>query len=296
MSILAVTENRNSPSGSTTSDGGPVYTREFTAYCSSVLDGPKTLLQSGAFPSVGQSWVYGAEIDPFVICTSVNVNRQDEHGRWTDGSICYLWDVRCEFKVEQTDPNTPPNQPENPLLRPVIIRGGTNFYTEASQKDKNENPIKNSATELFPPHEIEKPLVEFEFVRNELTSPASFAINYVGKINQSTIWGGAAKTIRCQTITWEKQYENSYEFYVVTYRFAYKRDKWQLILVDNGFNRLDGSTLKPIYLDDNTRPSEPFKLDGNGAKLADNADPVLLDPFEIYETADFSALGLPSSL
>ena len=296
MTILAVNENRDSPSGSATADGGPVYVREFTAYCSSALDGPKTIINSGTFPTVGSSWIYGSEIDPLVICQSVSVNKQDEHGLWTDGTPCWIWDVRCEFRVEQADSTTPPNQPENPLLRPVIIRFGTSFYTEASIKDINDNVIENSAKEAFPPHEIEKPIFEFEFVRNEASSPASFALSYVGKINQSTIWGGAAKTIRCQSITSDKQYENSYEFYQVTYRFAYKRDKWQLILIDNGFNELVSGTLKAIALSDGTRPSEPFKLNGSGAKLADNATPVKLDPFEIYETADFAALGLPSTI
>ncbi|NDD52976.1 hypothetical protein EBZ39_03710 [bacterium] len=296
MTILAVTENRDSPSGSTTFDGGPVYFREFTAYCSSVLDGPKTLLGSGTFPSVGSSWLYGGETDPFVICQSISVSKQEDHGRWTDGTTCYIWDVKCEFRVEQADNTTPPNIPENPLLRPVVVRGGTGFYTEASQKDKDDKPVTNSAKETFPPYEIERPLVEFEFVRNELSSPASFALNYVGKINQTTIWGGAAKTIRCQGITWEKQYENGYEFFQVTYKFAYREEKWQLVLVDNGFNEVVSSKLKPILLDDGSRPTEPQKLNGSGVKLSDTADPVLLPPFNIYKETNFASLGLPTSI
>ena len=143
MTILAVNENRDSPSGSATADGGPVYVRQFTAYCSSVLDGPKTILNSGTFPTVGSSWVYGSEIDPLVICQSASVTKQDDHGIWSDGAQCWIWDVRCEFRIDRQDRSTPPNQPENPLLRPVVISGGTSFYSEASKLDKNENVIKN---------------------------------------------------------------------------------------------------------------------------------------------------------
>lgn len=295
MTVLAVNENRDSPTGTTTFDGGPVYVREFTAYCSSVLDGPKTIIQSGAFPVVGQSWVYGAESEPLAICRTVSVNRQDEHGLWTDGTVCWIWDVRCEFRVEQTESNTPPNEPENPLLRPVKIRGGTQTYTENSIKDKDDKVVANSAKEAFPPHERLAPLAEFSFVRNESTSPAGYSIAYVGRLNASPIWDAAAKTILCTSITWDKQYENSYEFYQTTYSFSYKEDGWKLKLVDNGFNELVAGALKPILLPDNTKPTEPFKLNGSGAKAASNADPVIKE-FDIYKTVNFASLGLPSTL
>lgn len=298
MTILAVNENRDSPSGSNNFEAGPAYIREFTAYCSSIFDGPQTLLTSGTFPVVGQAWVFGSEFNEDAICQTVTVTKQEDHGRWTDGSVCYLWDIRCEFRINQPDSSTPPSLPENPLLRPVIIRGNTSFYSEFSQKDKDGNPIINSAKELFPPHEVEKDLVEFEFVRNEAVSPAGFARFYAGRVNQSPIWGAPERSIRCLGIAWEKQYENGYEFYSCTYRFAFKEDLWQLELVDNGFNELKGSPQKlvPILLDDGTRPTEPFKLNGSGAKLADNAAPVLLPKFNIYKEANFGSLGLPSSI
>lgn len=294
MSIITSmnAEKPESPIGTKTDKGGPAYTRVFDIYCDSVNDGPKTIFDHPTIPKIGDFYLFGSEVDPNIPLESVSANRAEIIN---DGSrLLYRWEVRCEYRISQNS-GQPPNIPENPLLRPVEISGGGISTSRFTNEDVDGKVIKNSAKEPFTdPFEIPHTEFEIEFTRNEASSPANNSLFYQNKVNATPIWGGAAKTWLCTGVPFSIVYEGIYVYYRVQYRFRYNPKKHVLKPVDNGFNELVGGVLKPILLTDGTRPTEPFKLNGSGAKLGDNSNPVFLSDVEIYETASFQGLGLPN--
>lgn len=292
--ITALTaEAVNSPSGTKTATGGPSYTRLFDIYCDSANDGPKTILDHPSTPQVGDLYGFGNEFDALIPLDSISCDREGWGNHETYGKV-YKWILRCDYKYP-SNTGQPPAQIENPLQRPVEVSGVPFITSKFTNKDVNGTVIKNSAKEAFvDPFEIPHTEFEIEFIRNEAISPANTALYYTNKINSQAIWGGDEHTWLCTGITFQLVYEGTYTYYRVTYRFRYNPAKHVLKVIDNGFNQLVGGVLKPILLADGTRPVEPFKLDGSGAKLSDNADPVFLDDIDIYDETPFSALSLPN--
>lgn len=281
-------QRMDSPTGGKNEKGQRIYTQMWDVYCDSSNDGPKTIMDHASIPQIGDPYAFGSEVDPGAILVNVGLSRFSPPSLASGSSVLWRWQLKLDYKVAD-----PAEGDENPLLRPVEIRGGAALFVNQTTKDKDGNVMKNAATEALPPTDIDDAMFEVEFVRNESSSPASFIPSYINHINSFTIWGGDVHTWKCQDIRYEKKTEGIYTYWQVTYRFRYNPDSYVLQRVNEGFNYKDGSTLKPILLSDKTKPSEPFKLTAAGAQASDTADPNYLD-FDVYEEANFSALGLPS--
>jgi hypothetical protein len=100
-------------------------------------------------------------------------------------------------------------------------------------------------------------------------------------------------------ISAENGEENGVAYTRVTYVIRINPRGWDLILANQGFNYLDGSTLvRALKTDENgkQRPSpSPVPLDTDGTLLADDAPRVSLT-FQIYERVDWSGLALPEAM
>lgn len=292
MAVVSVVEKLDSPTMTATSKGDRNYTRTFDVYCSSRQDGPIVVQNAPLLPRLADSYAFGGESDAGSTVVSITPIRA-EYIKGADGAEQCRWEVTVQYKVETVDEG---ETIENPLLRPVEIRGGTSLTTREVSKDKDGTVIKNSAKEPLPPIEITGGMFAVEFVRNEGSSPASSAVQYTNTVNSAAIWGGDIGTWKCESISYEKLQEGLYIYWRTSYKFVYNSDKHYIKLIDNGYNELSSGTLKPILLSDGTKPTEPFKLNGSGAKLSDSADPVLLADIKVYTERAFGSLGLPSSI
>ena len=115
--------------------------------------------------------------------------------------------------------------------------------------------------------EVERPRVTFDFEYIVSTFPQTTIDTYLGKIN-SVIWNGyAVKTILCTAVNVSQQGDD----YQVRISFAYNADTWAF---------LARTSNPPVLL------AHPTDVD------------ALLDlttgtrPFDVYNTVDFTALGL----
>jgi hypothetical protein len=239
---------------------------------------------------IGSGYSYGFDSIPGIRVSKVGITRDET---LKEGSIrIFRWDVRVEYTTPEQ--GSQGQVPENPLDRPVVIRGASAGTEKQTQKDKDDNPIKNTADELYPPISIPTNDEVVEFVRNEASSPANTAKNYRNRVNSSGIWGRDTGEWRCLDIDWEKVFEGEYVFYRVSYKFLYKEGGHKLKLISNGYNQKVSGQLQRITDASNLPLPEPSPLDASGVKTtpANGHEQT----FDMYKTANFAGLGLPSTI
>lgn len=133
------------------------------------------------------------------------------------------------------------------------------------------------------------------FMRN----PAYLTYRFDNCVNDAPHWGFPEGTLLCRNIREERLFNTSVgvHYWNVNLEIAYNPQGWLLRKANAGFYALDAESdeVLPIYGNDGTLISKPQLLNENGTVLEDAsyaAEPCWLD-FRIYETADFSVLGLP---
>lgn len=181
---------------------------------------------------------------------------------------------------------------ENPLLRPAEVSIYTVKQTMVMTRDNAGALIRNSAGAPFdPPAEYEDVRLGIDIVRNQLRFNASLIGAFVGAINSTAWLSFPAKTVRCMDISAKRSFENGFFYWVATYKFEYKSDKWNPVYVlDQGAyaTDIDGNPIR--ILDKYGNPMPKGLLDNNGNQLDFDADPVFI-PFDLYGEADFADLG-----
>ena len=167
-------------------------------------------------------------------------------------------------------------------------------------RDNNNKAILNTAGDYFidpgPTRDAAHLIAKVSV--NCLSIPY-WVITYNNAVNSAgcTIDGlpVAAGLARCSRIDiGAKQYRGNTVFRSLAYEIHIHRDGWELEPLDAGFNYKDSDDKKQkIKLDgDQTEPTQPVPLDGNGGVLAnpspDNAE--FAGPFKIYHELPFAAL------
>ena len=112
--------------------------------------------------------------------------------------------------------------------------------------------------------DVQRPQLQVTFSRTESEIPKDRIDTYLGKVN-STAWSGyAPKTWLCSSIT-ARENQNKFD---VTYRFLYNKETWRLEVI-HGLTQEQADAL-PIDVET-----------GNGYAV-----------YDVYESADFNALGV----
>ena len=114
--------------------------------------------------------------------------------------------------------------------------------------------------------EVEKqlPVVVMKYRRKETQRPFTRAINNVGKTNNTTFEGRAARTVLCTNVTGES--DDGGATYTVDYEFQYVPETWDALV---------------YWIDPETNRPPADLVNGTGYKRV-----------QIYETADFAGLNL----
>jgi len=237
---------------------GPVATRQFLVESDA---GPITITE--ALLAVGV--VYG-----------------DVHPE-TGGSSSLEPIYALEFQAQtENDQNTlfrvtisysrPDSSSQPPAVTPSdsVIQVGSSVTSGKTQLDNSGAQIMVSLTG-YPDQvgdvEIQVPETVILFESKEIGSPLTKSIANTGRVNSSTVGGFAARTLLCLGI--EGVSTDNGINWQVTYRFQYRVDTWDAVVV---------------YIDPETdRPADTIDIAGNdGVTIA-----------QIYPTADFNSLGLP---
>jgi len=293
MSAEAVTLPRDW-SRTNDEEGHIDYTLIWRVNTTNVLDGPDTAHTAAGLPLPGASLNYGNTVN-----TYARYNRKGGAKLVKADGSRKLWDVTTVFSTRPLR-RCSTGSFENPLLEPHKVRGGSVKIPTELIKDKDGDPILNSAEERFrgPTCQdvIVRPTIELEM--NVSWVSLSFLYQYVEAVNDATWWGCAARVIKCTDFTWEQMlWGVCSEYFHVAFSFELKEDTWDLYLLDEGTRVKIPDTDPPEYwkYKDGREENAQVLLDGSGNALDPGDDPVYRH-FRAKQELDFSAVGWPATL
>jgi hypothetical protein len=295
MAILSVDEITGATS-SVNDKGETEYTRLFRVVTSSPLVANLAVRTAAKIPKIGDVYATTTEFDATSLCRRVQPQQDSEAPR--------VWEVRVEYGPPEAESG---QQNPNPLLRSAVVAWG---FTQASRpvwKDKDGKPIQNSAGDWYdPPPEIDDSRPVLTVSRNEPAFNSSIAIAYQDAINSDSFMGFSPGQAKVAGISATSQTENNFFFWSVTYEFHFRRDGWQVSILDAGRNyKTQDGNLAPIpqlgvkedgttFPMKNTAVPEPIPLDGAGLPIrSPNPSNVKYRDFKVYRELPFANLGVP---
>ena len=292
MSILSV--NEVSGARSTENEKGETeYTRTFKVVTSAANIGAIAVRTATGIPRVGDYYLTATEQDTGSLCKRVEPQQEQDNPR--------LWIVRADYGAPSDGDEAQRNP--NPLLRPAVLTWGFNKSSRVVWKDANGKGITNSAGEYFdPPPEMDDSRPTLSITRNEAAFNPGIATDYQDAVNSDSFLGFAPGQVKVAGISGTSQTENNVAFWSVGYEFEFRREGWQLSILDQGRNQRILQWLAPILQRraDNAEPiqgmavSDPVPLNGAGGELINpGPNTVIYRNFEVYKSKAFAPLGLP---
>jgi len=263
------------------------------------LDGPAIIMQAGGLPSVGSTWNFDNDADPWAFCyptMSISPRTSNEPNT--------LWTVEQKFSTKPLN-RCQDDSIDNPLDEPDRISGGFTKLTKEADKDRHGDPIKSSSHEQVRGSAVQRddnrPNVKIE--RNIPALPLGTFSEMVDTVNDAPLWGVSARCIKLSNVSWSRQLYGTCSFYyTVGYEFDVNFDTFDKSLIDEGTMVLDkgGNKDDPqdfiVYKDRNGENSRVI-LNGNGAAWdGTGTDGPGTIEVQFYDESNFLLLGVPSSL
>lgn len=232
----------------------------------------------------------------FYTCRGVRIEETDSRLHWLA-----IAEYSCApiSKEERERSDTP-----NPASRPLRLEVDSVEFERYATKDRNGNPLRNSAGDAYPAQvvedsrtvlQLEKDVADWStawLLLNNTLNSGAVAISDGLKTYNIPAESGYIKRIRVSL----RREDNGYPYYVISGEVHLKEDDeaWRSHLLDEGFHYLDGDTKKRIMLEDDdgektVEPAETQLLDGIGGILAKDDDPVYND-FDMIRVASWSTL------
>jgi len=288
----------------TDDDGHTTYNTRWRVVATSADIGPDTIRTAANLPLPGtpfSSIVAGG--NPFAYCLhkcSGRIKEEDKHRA--------VWDVSLPFTTKGTKRCTN-TQVGNPLLEPWKISGGGNKWIRAAQKDKDGNPICNSAKQRFRGEivQIDETRPTYRIAGNVAWISVPVLNSVRNAVNSVAFWGCAIRTLKIAELTWEQRWYGSCAWYFgVNISIEYNEDTWDLVPLDEGDLILDpdDSTKWMVPKDSREQTLHRVLLDGEGG-IGDPTNPVYCDgggsparpgPFRVRKEVSFATVGFPASL
>lgn len=218
----------------------------------------------------------------------------------------FVWTIEAEYSDEPFDQEEAEQAQAfevSPLDRRARIRWSTNQYKKAIYKDKDGNAIVNSAGDYYdPPVEVDASYWVASIVKNLPVIP-SWILTVDHPINTAPfsiqgipVEAGKARLSNIEIS--ELQREGDYEFYAFAFSIEFKKEGWQVEILDQGLRMKDpNDSTKRIKIQDDDDPPQdvtsPWPLDGSGGKLADpKPDNIVFNTHDHYDVLDFNNLPL----
>jgi len=209
---------------------------------------------------------------------------------------------------------------DNPLSEPDKISGGFVKYTKEVVEDKDGEKIKSSSHEMY-----HGPAVEFNHNRPTIKIQqnvsslglATFA-PMIDTVNDATLWGLAARSIKLSNVSWERLLHGVCTFYYTrTFEFDVDYSTFDREVADEGNKCIRGKWNKEktawvphaLANPDNPLHFQRFQdpngnnarvlLDGHGAPLDVDGTATTGDltvDIVYYQESNFLTLGIPASI
>lgn len=262
--------------------GGRSYTDVWQVLTDIETDGADVVLSAMELPDKGDTRNGGASV-----CTRRSAE-QDDNDRlnWT---VTVSWEPRTS-EHEGGGGTTPPTS------RPVRRSFSTVAVDKAATKDRDGNPILNTAgVEFDPPPHYRVYNAVATFVRYESTFSSAFALQLAGAVNAAA-WGGFEPgQVQCTEVSATEVFEDGVRYWEVTYSFEATREGWQLSLLSNGSTKVVDCEHVAIEDSNGVLLTEPVPLDENGDVISpcDLPGAAYYVTANVYQEYDFNLLGLP---
>lgn len=229
------------------------------------------------------------------------------------GSRGALWLWEVVYDVDGTTTETPSadeGDEETETSETTTLTFSTSMSVEeyASAVDIRGYPNCSTLGEFFAdPIMLKYGVLSMTYQRKEYSNPLSTLMNYYKCVNSSTLWGFPAGTVLLDDASFtttqlvDENGDASSE-YDVTYKLSYKRGYegagWNVVKANAGLYCNSGGSIVRALNDDGSPSDQPVLLSSAGVRLDSISptaavSPLMLD-FQVYPSADLSALGLPS--
>lgn len=206
-----------------------------------------------------------------------------------DADNPYVWEITVNYDTKQPDPS---KITENPLQKIPEVDWDFQRYSKPIVKDRHFNAIRNSAGDVYdPPAEKDATRVVLTITSNKADFNVVFALDFRDVVNRTSFLGADPRQAKVMSLKAKRQSEKGLVYFAVTAVIEFHDETFDLVLLDIGYNELIGGVRTPIREKDGTLIQTPMLLDGNGVRLAPNAQPVF-NTFEVYEEQDFALLNI----
>lgn len=249
----------------------------------------------------------GSNVSEYVVRIAPGIPRVWDAYVSADGAIdlgCYCrsvsckqvgplnWEVTADYSSQVEDPD---KQAENPLLRPADIKWSFAQYKRYITKDKNDDPIVNSAGLRFKEGiEVEDSRPVLSVTKNIEAFDINIALAYQNSINADAWWGVEPKVAKMQGIQASQEYENGVFFWRIQYEIHFNFETWVRKILDMGTMQKKGGKLENITDRKGSIVKDPWPLNEDGSAYAvDSTDEIRTLEFDVYREVNFSDLNLP---
>jgi len=234
--------------------------------------------------------------DPAAVATEAEVS-------YVNGSAT-SYEITYKFSTEQldnedkgaTEAESPADSDKGatePDERPPIYRYSSNKFTKpAPPFDLDNKPVTNTA---YQPIELEIPdtnrIITISFYKNMMFDAFTKSDTYENTVNASS-WGGyPAKSLRCNSYTYETVWEKQAYFYKVDIELERNKQLWNptKVLNTGTMQILDHAKPPQPIVVGGSEITTPVPLDLDGRPLASGSDPIDLS-FRFYVETNFSDL------
>lgn len=303
-------------------DGHRDYTLVSKIVTTTKNDGPATVFNVPGVAAIGATWAIGNDLDLWAFCWpdwKVEQFASDQDGPG------YLWTLSQHFSTRPLN-RCQDNKIENPLSEPLKMGGGFSKRTIQGTKNKAGSLVTSSSGETFTGKNTEwednHSTVWVE--ANVASLPISTFTPMVDTLNDSPLWGQAARCIKLSNVTWTRNiYALCNYYFTVRYEFDINKNTFDRQIADEGSKVLLGwcpgsvyqqNRLDPLGIDPETfafnflNPNnfERYKdkdgnylpkvsLDGLGRPAGmPGADAQHFISVQYYPQTNFLTLGIPT--
>jgi len=256
VSVNEIAEGRESWRDSS----GAGYTRVFDVLLDSVSDGPHAARTAVGVPDYGDAHPNNAN------ALAKNIRAVDTDNRM-------FFKVRVDYATPTSTTTNPDPTDDDPT-----VEWGSRQIMRVIMRDRDDNPIVNSAFDWFDPP-LEEPyyIQTLRITRNETSYDPDTAAGYWNKVNKfaCSIAGRwcAYNSALLTTYAATRTSRDGTDYWAVTYELEFDdADFHDRVVLDQGYRHWPsgtvGSGARVPILDGESATTEPMRLDGAGKALA----------------------------
>jgi hypothetical protein len=205
------------------------YRKIFLVLTNDPLDGPATIYGGPGIPVIGEAYAVGNDLDLLSTCVSVDCQPTE----WP-----LVWTVTSEYDSDRIVDATL----SNPLNLPAELTWSFAKYERVFVRDLLGTPCVNSSNQPFdPPPVVDDSRPVLTITRNEASFNSANAILYQDAVNTDNFGPAIPKQAKLTNIIGNKQQDIGVVYYKVTYEIEFRREGYDLFILDKGFRDISGN-------------------------------------------------------